>query len=214
MKKLLPLILMILWYDSIFPQLELRAGMGIDFASMPSLQDYINQIVGTDLLGSLNSSIVFSGEADYLLNENYSIGIDAGYLINSYTSIYDLGKFEFSYNILSPSIMNYYVIRGLGYHFKFGGGLGPRFVSADQMLPGTGVTERYNSTGFGVILRADGNTLLGGNVYANIGADIKYDFNGEPKHNGKNLVNTIIPEDVSMNSLSFGLRLGVSYLFD
>lgn len=198
----------------IFPQVELRAGMAIDFASMPSLKDYINQIAGTELLGSLNSAIVFSGEADYSLSENYSLGIDAGYLINSYTTVYDLGKYEFSYNIISPSLVNYYVIRGAGYHFKFGGGLGPRFVIADQMLPGTGITETYKSTGFGVILRADGNTLLGGNVYANIGADVKYDFNGEPKHNGKNLLNRIIPENVSMNSLSFGLRLGLSYLFD
>ncbi len=214
MRNSLILAALILFPSMIYPQIELRAGMGIDFASTPSLKDYINQVVGTELLRSLNSSIVFSGEVDYSLNENYFIGIDAGYLINSYTSLYDLGKYEFAYNVISLSAMNYYVIAGEGYHFKFGGGAGPRFVFADQSLPGTGTTITYKSTGFGLILRADGNTLLGGNVYANIGADIKYDFNGEPKNNGKYLVNTVIPENVSMNSLSFGLRLGVSYMFD
>lgn len=197
----------------IYPQVELRGGMGIDFASIPSLQDYINQLLGTELLGSMNSAIVFSGEAGYLLNENYSFGIDAGYLINSYTSVYDLGQFEFAYNILALSVMNYYVVSGEGYHFKFGGGVGPRFVFIDESLPGTGSTITYKSTGFGFILRADGNTSLGGKVYANIGADIKYDFNGEPADNGRYLVNTVIPENVSMNSFSLGLRLGISYLF-
>lgn len=213
MKKSLITALIIFFSSMVYPQFELRAGMGIDFASTPSLKDYINQLLGAELLRSLNSSIVFSGEVDYSLSEIYFIGMDLGYLINSYTSIYDLGKYEFAYNVLSISAMNYYVIRGEGYHFKFGGGLGPRFVFADQSLPGTGITQTYKSTGFGIILRADGNTLLGGNVYANIGADIKYDFNGEPKSNGRNLVNNIIPENVSMNSLSFGLRLGLSYLF-
>jgi hypothetical protein len=213
MKKTFTAAVLILCSSMLHPQAELRAGMGIDFASIPSLKDYINQLLGTELLASLNSAIVFSGEADYYLFQNYSAGIDAGYLINSYTSIYDLGKYEFAYNILSLSLMNYYVISGEGYHFKFGGGVGPRFVFADESLPGTGTTITYKSTGFGIILRADGNTLLGGKVYANIGADIKYDFNGEPKNNGRNLVNIVIPENVSMNSLSFGVRLGISYLF-
>ncbi|HVO74150.1 MAG TPA: hypothetical protein VMT35_09015 [Ignavibacteriaceae bacterium] len=213
MRNTLIPLLIIAASSIVYSQIELRGGMGIDFASTPSLKDYINQIVGTELLGSFNSAIVFSGEADYYLNENFSSGIDAGYLINSYTSIDDLGKYEFSYNILSLSVMGYYVITGEGYHFKFGGGIGPRFVSADESLPGTASTMTYRSTGFGIIIRADGNTLLSGRVYANIGADIKYDFNGEPSNNGNHLVNLIIPENVSLNSLSFGVRLGVSYLF-
>ena len=213
MKNSFIVALLMLSSSIIYPQVELRGGMGIDFASIPSLQDYINQLLGTELLGSMNSAVVFSGEAGYLLNENYSFGIDAGYLINSYTSVYDLGQFEFAYNILALSVMNYYVVSGEGYHFKFGGGIGPRFVFIDESLPGTGSTITYKSTGFGFILRADGNTSLGGKVFANIGADIKYDFNGEPSDNGRYLVNTVIPENVSMDSFSFGLRLGLSYLF-
>ena len=75
------------------------------------------------------------------------------------------------------------------------------------------IITNYSNTGFGFILRAEGNTLLGGNFYANIGADLKYDINGSPKSGSSNLYNNISRENVNLNSLAVGLRLGVSYIF-
>ena len=109
------------------------------------------------------------------------------------------------------SVLNFYVLHGDGYSFKFGGGAGLRFLSADEKLPGTTLTTTYSSTGYGVLLRAEGNTLLGGNIYAKIAAQAGYDINGEPKNNGQHLGNA--NEAVNFNSLSVGLSLGVSYIF-
>ncbi len=194
---------------------DFRGGMGISFIAIPSLTDYLNLnfTAPGQRLATFGSAVNFSGEAGYLLNEHYEIGIEVAYLINSYNYSYSLGEYRLNYGIIMPSIVNYYVIRGEGFDFKFGGGIGPRFVSAVQQLPGTPTAQTYTSTGFGLILKADGNTLLSGNLYANIGLDLKYNFNGEPKSGNQYLVNNAYNQNVNFNALSAGLRLGVSYIF-
>ncbi len=195
-------------------QYSLRASMGIDFANTPSLNDYINQTFhGTDPIGDFNTAINFSGEVGYSLKSTFQMGLELSYLINSYTYSSDLGKYELDYDIIAPSLLGYYVLGGSGYNFKFGGGAGIRFVNVDLYSPGTTIITNYSGTGWGIILRAEGNTLLGGNFYANIGADLKYDINGSPKSNSQNLYNSISRENVNLNSLAVGLRLGVSYIF-
>jgi hypothetical protein len=215
MKKIYVIIILIFLSTTVFPQYSLRAGMGIDFASSPSLTDYINQnfAPSNNQLGTFHAAIVFSGEAGFMAAENYEIGIEVAYLLNSFNYASVLGNYDFEYNIIMPTLTSYYVISGSGYNFKFGGGLGVRLVNVDEKLPGRAVTDNYTSTGFGILLRADGNTLLGGNVYANIGFDIRYDLNGKPKNSDTYIRNNIYDEDVSLNSFSAGLRLGVSYIF-
>jgi hypothetical protein len=112
-----------------------------------------------------------------------------------------------------PTITNYYVIDGQGYNFKFGGGLGLRFASITESKEFTSNSNNYNSIGFGILLRALGNTALSSNVYANITGDIRYDINGTPKNNGNAIENTTLASNVNMNSLSFGLSLGITYIF-
>ncbi len=201
---------------SAFSQVDLRAGMGINFASTPSLNDYLNQsnfAPPTDQVATFNSSVIFSGEADYFLNDKYEIGLEIAYLLNSFNYSFGFGKYEFAYDIIMPTATAYYVLKGSGYNFKFGGGLGLRFTGADETLPPTTVATTYNATGFGVLLRLDGNTSLGGDFYANIGGDIRYDLNGKPKNGNDYLVNPVTKENVNLNSFSVGVRLGISYIF-
>ena len=211
MKYFYTLILLITVTTFSYSQYDFRAGMGISFGTTPSLTDYLNQNY-TQQLGVFGSAVVFSGEGGYLLNDHYEIGVELAYLINSYTFPQDFGNYRLSYDILMPSLLNYYVIMGKGYDFKFGGGVGPRFVSANQQL-GTSHGVNYSSTGFGLLLRADGNTTLGGNLYANIGVDLRYDFNGKPKYGNIYIHNNANNQDVNFNSLSVAIRLGVSYIF-
>ncbi|OGU70333.1 MAG: hypothetical protein A2V93_11555 [Ignavibacteria bacterium RBG_16_34_14] len=195
-------------------QVELSVSMGIDFINSPSLYDYINQNYNQgEIIEGFNSSVIFLGEAGYNVNENYQPAIEIGYLINSYTLSGLNGQYEMSYGNMMFSIINYYVIAGDGYNFKFGGGGGLRFLSADEKRPATGIKQTFSSFGYGFLLRAEGNTLLGGNVYAKIGAQASYDLNGEPENSGTPLYNNAANENVDFNSLSIGLSLGVSYIF-
>ncbi len=201
--------------DTALPQLQARAGMGINFSSMPSLKDYINQNYApfSNQVGSFHSAIIFSGEVDYSLTNQYQIGFEAAYQLSSFTYNYEIGQYELVYNIIMPTFIGYYVMAGKGFEFKFGAGLGLRFLSVDETHPPLRSSANYKSTGFGLVLRGDGNTLLGGNFYANIGADIRYDLNGEPESGSVKIINNAIEETVNFNSLSFGIRLGITYFF-
>ncbi len=214
MKKFLfTILLLIVVSKPSFSQYELRASMGIDYASMPSLVDYINQSYAPagNQLNSFNSAIEFSAEAGYLVNKHYQVGFELGYLINSFTYTFFPTKYEFAYNIFMPSVLNYYVLQGKGYKFKFGGGLGLRFSSVHETKPILTKTYNYRSVGYGLILRAEGNTLLSGNFYVSLGGDIRYDINGEPKNGNNYIVNN--GKKVSLSSFSAGVRLGITYIF-
>jgi hypothetical protein len=210
MKYFLAIILSGLFITSSYSQYELRAGMGINFGSSPSLKDYVNQVAGYNAMGSFNSSVVFSGEFDYYVSQTYDVGLEVAYLLNSVTfSTY--GTYDFSYHIIMPTVTSYYVIRGDGYNFKFGGGVGLRLVSADESIPATPTATNYTSTGFGFLLRAAGNTRLSDNVYVYVSGDIRYDLNGDLKnwnaHHSSNY------NQVNLDTFSAGVNLGITYSF-
>jgi hypothetical protein len=205
-------LLCILSFNS-FSQIEIRGSMGINFLSNPSLTDYVNQNFApySQKLSSFNTAVNFSVEGGYYLKENFQMGLEIAYLLNSYSYPAITGSYDFSYNIIMPTVTSYYVIQGQGYNFKFGGGLGIRISNVSETLPQSTISTSYSALGFGFLLRADGNTALSNNVYANIGGDIRYDLNGEPKNGNNYIVN--INNNVNLNSLSLGVRLGITYRF-
>jgi hypothetical protein len=58
----------------------------------------------------------------------------------------------------------------------------------------------------GFLLKADGNTLLSGSLYANIGADLRYDINGKYTNAGTG-------REIKLDAFSVGIRLGITYIF-
>jgi hypothetical protein len=215
MKKKLLILLFILVNNFSFAQIELKGTMGINFISFPSLQDYLNENYAPSdaQLGTFNSAVIFTGEVGTFLNTDFEMGIEIPYQIYSYTENVGLGQYELAYNSLMPSVMAYYVLVGNGYNFKFGGGAGIRFVSVTESKKWQGTEDSYSSTGFGGLLRVEGNTALAENVYANIGFDLRYDVNGEPENsNGDKLVNNVKGENVNFDTFSLGVKLGISYL--
>jgi hypothetical protein len=216
MKKTYPLLLIILINFFASAQTELKGTMGINFLSIPSVQDYINENFAPSgaQLGTFNSAIIFTGEAGMFLNKSFELGIEVPFQIYSYTENVGLGQYELAYNSVLPSVMAYYVLMGDGYNFKFGGGAGVRFVSVTESKKWQGTEDSFSTIGFGGLLRIEANTALAENVYANIGADLRYDVNGEPENsNGETLVNNVKGENVNFDTFSLGVKLGISYLF-
>ena len=140
---------------------------------------------------------------DFPVNDNWDLGVEYAVNIFSYnTPIFGTGIYEISYNQHMPSALIYYVVKGEGYKIKLGGGAGYRYISLSEKII---ETVSYSSSGFGMLLRAQGLTLLSGNLYAYIGGDMRLDFPAE-----------IVREqtdNIKLNSLAFGVKLGVSYLF-
>jgi len=208
MKYFLTFILASLCYSSTYSQYEVRGAMGINFGSTPSLKDYINQVAQDQVLSSFNSAVIFSGEFDYSVSQSYDLGFELGYLLNSVT-FNTFGTYDFSYHVIMPSFTSYYVIRGDGYNFKFGGGVGLRLVSADETQPSSASAINYTSLGPGFLLRVAGNTRLTGNVFVYIAGDLRYDLNGKLKGWSASHDNN----QVNLNSFSAGVNIGITYSF-
>lgn len=196
-----------------YAQVDFRVGMGLDFFNSQSVVDYINQsnFSGSEELSSFSTAINFSGEVGIKVDNNIQLAGDVTYQIYSYNSDVTLGRYDIKFNNFMPSVLIYYMIEGTGYNFKFGGGAGLRFVSVEQTLPASAGSDKYSSTGFGLLLRAQGNTLLGDKIYANISLDIRYDINGVPENNGRKLYNNVQKDDVNFNQLALGIKLGLYY---
>ncbi len=216
MKKLILIILFLFIAKNHFAQTELKATMGINLITVPSLNDYLNQIYAPDddQLSSFKTAPIFAIEAGYFFTHSFEAGIEIPYQIYSYTTnLAGSGQYDLYYDELLPSLMAYYVISGVGYNFKFGGGLGPRFIFVTEEKKWQGTSDEYSSVGFGGLLRIEGNTSLATNLYANIGVDMRYDFNGEPEDsNGNTLYNIVEDENVNFNTFSVGIKLGISYM--
>lgn len=212
MKKLILFFLIIILHTTSFTQFEAKGNMGIFFTNSNSLRDYLNRNYAQgQQVGAFFTSVIFNGELGYEVGEKGQIGLDMGYLINSFTYPLGFGNYEFAYNIFMPSAIYYYIIKDTGYKFKIGAGLGPRLVSVKETIPPSNQSNDYSSTGIGYLIRGEGHTTLGGNFFAVIGFDIRYDLNGEPENNGKKIGDAI--GNVKLNSIAFGIALGVSYLF-
>lgn len=187
---------------------EVRASMGIDFISVPELKDYLEANY-TDKLSDFSSAVNFSGSYGRMISETTQLEVELGYLLNSYNASSVGGNYDLSYSLLMPSILYNYVLIGKGYNFKFGAGAGVRLLNITEKLPADPNDYNYSSFGFGFILRGTGNTAIAQDVYAHIGADIRYDVLGKPDENssGNKVGNT------NFSSLSVGIRLGISYQF-
>lgn len=215
MRKIFIAVFLLLLSHQVMAQIELKGVMGINFLSIPSMQDYVNQTrlaSSENQIGSFVSAVIFAGEGGLFLSQSLELTLEVAYQIYSFSEVKPEGKDELSFNNTMPTLLGYYVLNGDGYNFKFGGGAGIRFVSVDETRNISVEKINYSSIGYGAILRIEGNTLLGGSVYANVGAEIRYDVNGEPENNGTALYNNIVKENVNFNTFSVGVRLGITYI--
>lgn len=204
MKKYFITILLIC--SSAYSQYDINGGMGLNFFSAPDLRDYINaNFATTDELQSFNTSADFFGEFGYNFNDNYQLSVEYTQNLYSFNSNGIGGIYDLKLTQHKPSIIGYYLITGVGYKFKFGGGLGIRFATAEEKIPGLTQVLEYSTSGFGLLLKAQGDTKLGGDFYALISGELRYEILGDLDFSSGNAVN--------LNSFGVALKLGLAYYF-
>ncbi len=85
MKKLLLAGYILFSIGFSYAQTELKATMGINFVSIPSVQDYINQSYQPiDEVGTFSSAVIFTVEVGQFLSSNFQLGLEFPYQIYSY----------------------------------------------------------------------------------------------------------------------------------
>lgn len=213
MKKIFVVLVMLFSTVNITAQVDIMGGMGITFQSTPSLKDYIDNLAPSgEELAEYSSSVNFFGEIDYVINPTFDLGLEYENRLFSYNSNYGgLGSYDLSITTHSPTVLAFYVLQGVGYKFKFGGGAGYRLVSVDEELPTSNAVTNYTASGFGILLKAQALTLLGGDFYAAVGADIRYDLIGEASNNESTFGTTGLKEKIDFNTLAFSVKIGISY---
>jgi hypothetical protein len=211
MKRILFLLLILSGLNRIYAQWDLSINMGLDFKSAPSYRDYINyNHPSADLLSTFKSSPCFGGEVDYKLNTNFALGVEYNFQIDSYNNTFSSGgSYQISYNLQRPSIVAYYILPGEGYQFKFGGGVGLRYVSLSESIYSA---TKYTATGAGFLIKCEGNTKLSDHFYALIGVNVRYDITGKLINPIQNLINSESGENVNLNSVSIGIYFGITFI--
>ncbi|KAF0152959.1 MAG: hypothetical protein FD143_636 [Ignavibacteria bacterium] len=210
MKKCLAILVTIFLSSTSFAQWDFSASMGLDFKSMPNFRDYVNVNFASanNQISSFKSAVAFSTELDYKVAKNFAVGFEYNLQLDSYLG--SLSNYEISYGLHRPSLMAYYLIPGAGYQFKLGGGLGYRYALLREKI----ITRTdYVSSGIGLLLKAEGNTLLANNFYALIGGNLRYDNTGELANGSQNIINKSNGEKLNLNSISVGIYLGVTFTF-
>lgn len=211
MKKFL-VVIIFLPLLQIYAQWDFSASMGLDFKYASSYRDYINaNFPSVNRLKSFNSSINFTVEAGYRTSQFFQIGLEYSLAIDSYSTLIGAGGiYDISYLMYRPSILGYYILTGEGYKFKFGGGLGLRFVSLKEDIFNE---TKYSSSGFGFLLKSEANTLLSRNLFVLLGLDLRYDLPGDLiSDNNKQIINFSNGESVNLNTISIGIKVGITYI--
>lgn len=195
------------------PKSDISVGMGVGFANVSSLKNYINaKYTGSDKMGTFITSANFWGKYVFEISNNYEIGVELGYSIYSYSMDVFTQKYEISYSAINPSALIFYKYQQEAYKIRAGAGLGLRIFSLNEKFSSI-IDDDYDVIGAGFLFRAEGLTLLSDNLFALIGVDAGYDFSGKLENDGKTLHNSYDNEDVNMSTFYVGIKLGVAYFF-
>lgn len=213
MRKLFFIIISVWLIGIADAQWDVSAGMGVDITYSPALTDYISTLPTIDKINSYNITAEFSAAGATYISPDWQLGAEYAMSLFSFNSVYSegaTGTYTLEYTAFKPSLLLFYVVSGKGYFFKLGGGAGYRYYDVTEKISSA---IDYKTSGFGLVLRIEGHTLLSGNFYAMIGGDLRQDFPGQPSNGDKYLYDYVSNDKVNLNTFSAGLKIGISYFF-
>lgn len=190
-------------------------GMGVSAVSIHELFTYINQSPGVDpqnRLSEFSTAIEFFLTMDLFLQPQFAVGMEYSYLFGSHNFATVTGSDDFFYSYHLPLLLGHYLVAGSEFFFKFGGGLGYIFARYVEDLATRPEAIVYTGGGIGGKAQAVGHTPFGDNLFAYIGAEMRFGFPGSvTDSDGRPLQGR--DSDVSFNFFSFGLKFGLMYYF-
>jgi len=215
MKKIL--LLVFVTVVNMQAQWEVSASIGVNFTNMPQLREYLNKnyFLNENSLNEYLPAFETGIEAGYQPYKNFQFACEIKYEHNKYFgSLVEPGRF--SYDFYQPSFIGYYLLKGKNYLFKFGGGIGPRFVSATLPYGPRQALKYidYKGIGYGFLGKIEGLTLLGNNIFAHLDFDLRYNKYGNLSDSGgENLISNVTGKALTLNAFSFGVKTGLAIKF-
>ena len=188
-------------------------GMGASVGNNSSLIDYIsgdipfyNTIATSEQLSNFSEGLEFFGGAEFQLSKNFSIKPQYSYFIKSF-SVSQFSAYDYSYYNHQPYIIFNYVAPQDYSFFKVGAGIG--YIISKFTRKEFGSETQYSSSGIGLMTEGVLNLQISGNLGGYIGGYISQTINGDLEDDNGNKLTNVNGDNVNLNSLTIGLRLGI-----
>lgn len=193
------------------PRAGVTGAMGVSYISARDIVDLVNATPGTTTRQEEFASVVeFIGAASVPLSGRWALKADYAYLLGSYTVPGLFGQTEYSYTAHLPSLLVQYIIVEEGvYNIK--AGLGPGYYLGVLTQRVGGSEARYTGSGPGFLLDLEANTALGEDLFAYLGAVVRWSGIGALRSASGSTPQ--YSSDTTLEFFGIGARLGLSYYF-
>jgi len=191
----------------------LSGGMGVSYISAQDLVNLVNATPGaTSREGEFSSVVEFFGAGSIPFSGNWALKVEYAYLMGSYTVQGLFGQTEYNYAAHMPSLLLQYVLVEEGvYNFK--AGIGPGFYLGDLTQRVGGSESRYTGSGPGLLLDLEANTALGDDLFAYLGAVVRWSGIGSLTAENGAGPQASFASETTLQFFGLGARLGFSYYF-
>jgi hypothetical protein len=142
----------------------------------------------------------------------WAVRVEYGYQRISYGVDSFLGRTELEVSTHLPSVALLWTpLSGDQYLFRCGGGAGYHWGSLDRHERGS--DARWTAHGPGFVLLVEGATGLGDNLFAYLGASLRWEALGDLQNNGgTSPAGVALPGPLKLSMGAAGVRLGLAYM--
>ncbi len=194
-------------------RIALFGGLGVSYMNPQDIVDLINTAsIGSQRVSEFKSAVEFFGGLVIPVNGDVTVKAEYAYLLTSYNVSVPLGVQEYTITGHLPTVLvQYILVSEPTYNVKAGGGLGYHFGFLETKLGG--LEDRFSGSGLGIKLDLEASTALGENLFAYLGADMRWDFIGDLTNGSGGNPSGIPGTPTSLHFLSVGAKLGFSHYF-
>jgi hypothetical protein len=198
------------------PLIGISAGLGVSANSSPSIVDYVNAVAQPPVeqrADEFSASTEFFIVPEYQISDEWSIALDYSYFLKSYSfeSRSLMSRLEFTHTVHMPLIVVHYLIPGIGFWLKAGGGIGYHVGSFTESFAGYGLQTTSRAKGLGLKIEAIGNTAFDESFYGSIGVDLRWVF-GSAFKTASGQTKSYLQFSPQMSFFSVGLKFGIMVL--
>lgn len=193
-------------------RIGVAAGMGVGYANPQDVLDVVSSVIGSsDRPPQFKAGVEFFGGVVVPLSSSLAIKLEYGYFLMSYGGGTPYGSADFTLKVHLPTIVAQYVLMDAGlYNLKAGAGVGLHFGTLSEQY-GT-VDARFSGSGPAALLELEANTAFSEDLFAYLGANIRWDFIGKLTNDaGASAGVSADGGSATLHFFSAGVRLGFSY---
>ncbi len=194
------------------PRVGISGGMGVSYVNAQDIVNLINAL-SVQRVPEFKSAVEFFGAVEVPVERDWIIKIEYAYLLGTYNIATDFGPGEFTFVSHMPTLMGEYVlVQEPTYNVKLGAGLGYHFGQLSTRY--STLNDDFTGSGLGSKVDFEATTAFGENVFAYLGADIRFEFIGELTNSlGGSPSSAGTVHGPTLHFFSVGAKLGFTYFF-